>query len=79
MEVRARLSIEVYVDCPHCEHLIDLLDERDTDDVSHNDESHVMMQACPDGHWSEQHESFEVTEVTCSECKGKFDVKGLDW
>ncbi len=75
----ARLSIEIYVDCPHCDYFIDLLDSSDTNKYDHNDESGVLKQACPDGHWSEEHENFEVTEVTCSECKKTFNVKGLDW
>lgn len=79
MEVSARLSIEVYVDCPHCDSLVDLVNPDDTNEEDLNEEGHVLRQACPDGCWSEQHESFEVTEVTCSQCKGKFDVKGLDW
>ena len=77
--VTASLSIDVFVDCPHCDNFINLLDSSDTDDHDHNDEGHVLSQACPDGHWSEEHRNFEVDNVTCSECKKSFNVKGLDW
>ena len=81
-EVKATMSISIHVDCPNdeCENYIDILDERDTDDYCHNEEGHVLNQACPDdGHWSVAHEKFEVNNVTCSECKQSFNVKGLEW
>lgn len=77
--VAARLDIAVYVNCPHCDNLIDLTDESDTDGVAHNDEGHVLKQACPDGNWMEAHREFEVEDVTCSECKKQFNVKELEW
>ena len=76
---RARLDIEVFVDCPNCEHLIDIMNERDTCDYNHNEEGHVISQACPDGNWTEEHEDFRVTDVSCSSCKISFNVEGLDW
>jgi len=82
MEVKtatAWLSIEVNVDCPHCESLINLLDSEDTSGYSHNDEGYVLRQACPDGCWSEEHKKFEVDEVRCSECGETFNVRELDW
>lgn len=77
---RATLDINVWVECPTCEAEIDLLDEDDTAGVAHNDEGHVIKQACPsDGHWSTEHEKFEVTEVECSKCGVEFNVAGIDW
>ena len=75
----ARLDIQVYVTCPHCEYLIDLLDEHDTNGVAHNDCGDVLREACPDGNWTEHHEMFELDEVTCSECNGTFNVKRIEW
>lgn len=77
--VGARLDIQVYVTCPHCNNLIDLLDERDTDGVAHNDCGDILKEVCPSGNWSDSHEKFELDEVTCSECKGEFNVRGVDW
>ncbi len=77
--VTARLSIEVLVNCPHCEGLIDLMNERDTCNYNHNEEGAVISQACPDGHWIDEHSKFEIKGVTCSECYGEFNVKGIDW
>ena len=77
--VRARLDIQVYVDCPHCENLIDLLDENDTDGVAHNDEGAILKDACPDGYWMDSHAKFELRDVVCSECKGSFSVKEIEW
>jgi translation initiation factor 2 beta subunit (eIF-2beta)/eIF-5 len=77
--VSARLDIEVFVDCPHCDSLIDLLNPDDTDGHNHNEESYVIAQACPDGAWIDEHKKFDVENVTCSECKKDFNVKGLDW
>jgi hypothetical protein len=75
----ARLDIEVFVDCPHCDHLIDLVKPEDTAGYDHNEEGYVLSQACPNGHWSEEHKNFEVEEVECSSCGNTFNVKGLDW
>jgi hypothetical protein len=78
--VEARLDIEIFVDCPKCGYLIDLMKEEDTNGRNHNEEGHLLDQACPsEGHWSDEHEKFEVKEVTCSECKANFSVKGLEW
>lgn len=75
----ARLAIEVWVHCPHCDFYIDLMDETDTDGYNHNEEGLVLSQAYPDGYWYEEHKNFEVEDVTCSECKKDFNVKGLEW
>lgn len=60
----ARLDIQVYVDCPRCGRLLDLLDEDDTAGVAHNDEGHVL---------------FQIMDVQCSECGHEFNVHGLEW
>ena len=80
-EVKARLNIEVFVDCPNkdCGFLIDLMEETDTDGYHHNEEAGIISQACPDGHWGYEHKKFECDDVTCSECKTTFNVRGLDW
>ena len=77
----ARLSINVYVECPSCEATIDLMDMSDTDGHDHNEGNDILKQACPiDGrHWSEAHEDFEIEDVTCTECKHEFTVKTLEW
>jgi uncharacterized protein YbaR (Trm112 family) len=74
--VVARLRIEVLVDCPHCDTLIDLLDESDTDGVNHDDDSYIIRQVfVTDRSWVE----FELDEVTCSKCKGVFNVREVEW
>ncbi len=77
--VGARLVIEVLVHCPRCEVVIDLCNDNDTNCYNHDDDSYILRQALPEGCWSESHEKFEVEDVTCSECKETFNVKGLDW
>lgn len=77
--VSARLDIAVYVDCPHCEHLINLLDTDDTSGRDLNEEGYILTQACPDGHWSLEHPHFTVEDVKCGSCGGVFDVKELEW
>jgi len=77
--VTATLVIEVLVDCPVCDRLIDILREADTDGYDHNDEGHVIEQACPDGNWYDKHKKFSVSDVTCSLCKESFNVNGLEW
>lgn len=76
--VSARLSIEMLVHCPNedCDYLIDLLDERDTDGVAHDDESYLLRQIF---HRYGSLDDFECEEVTCSKCKTTFNVKGLEW
>ena len=77
--VSASLDIEVWVDCPHCDNRINLMDADDTDGYDHNEEGHILKQACPDGYWSDSHEVFSVEDVTCTECKKDFNVKELEW
>jgi hypothetical protein len=76
--VEARLDIAMYVDCPNdeCGNYINLLNERDTNDHDHNDCGELLKQMFPT-HGS--HDDFECEEVTCSECKESFNVKGLEW
>jgi uncharacterized C2H2 Zn-finger protein len=78
-EVEARLDVEVFVDCPKCGYLIDLMNEDDTSGVCHNDEGQVMRQACPDGSWIDEHKKFSIKDVTCSRCDAEFNVKGIEW
>tara|TARA_R110000868_G_scaffold244257_5_gene500410 strand:- start:1771 stop:2016 length:246 start_codon:yes stop_codon:yes gene_type:complete len=73
----AYLDIEIFVNCPHCDFLIDLLNEGDTNNHNHNEEGHVIRQACGDGLSVDLHKQFEVNNVTCSECENAFNVKGL--
>ena len=76
--VQARLDIEMFVDCPNpdCNHTLNLLDERDTDGVAHDDDGFLLRQMFPsDG----SHEDFECGDVTCTKCKTMFNVKGLEW
>ena len=77
--VTARLDIEIFVDCPECEYLIDILKESDTAGYDHNEEGHVLTQAFPDGSWCDKHKEFEVLHVECSHCNHEFNVKGLEW
>ncbi len=77
--VTGSLSISVYVNCPHCGFFIDLLDQGDTDGQELNEEGYVLSQACHDGCWADKHKKFKVEDVVCSECKGEFTVKGLEW
>lgn len=75
----ARLDIEVFVDCPHCDYMIDLMKQEDTGGYDHNEEGFIISQACPDGVWIDEHKKFKVSDVMCSECGNTFNVKGLDW
>ena len=72
-EVRATLSITCYVECPNCEHTIDLMDG------DYNEEGQVINQACPDGHWIDLHKDFSISNIECEECSTVFDASGLDW
>jgi hypothetical protein len=79
--VKPTLTIELNCSCPHCDCYINLMDSDDTGGVEHNDCGGILQDVTPiDGrHWSEAHESFEIDEVTCTECKNTFSVKGVEW
>ena len=77
--VRGRLFIEVFVDCPHCNAVIDIMDSDETSGYDHNDEGGIIRQACPDGAWIDGHKKFEIEDVKCGYCGGLFNVRGLDW
>jgi hypothetical protein len=72
----ARLDIEMFVNCPNCDYLIDLLNEGDTNGFTHDDEGYLLDQMFPK---NGSHDDFECEEVTCTKCKTDFDVKGLEW
>ena len=74
--VEARLDVEIFVNCPSCDFLIDLLNENDTNDEPLNDDSQLLRQVFDP---KIDYSSFECDEVTCSECKSTFNVKGLEW
>ncbi len=74
--VEARLDVEIFVNCPYCDFMIDLLNENDTNDEPLNDDSQLIRQVFdPRVDYSD----FECDEVTCSKCKSTFDVKRLEW
>ena len=75
--VMARLDVEIFVDCPNedCENLINLMDERDTDGTSHDDDSSLLRQVFSDADYKD----FECDDVVCSKCKTEFNVKELEW
>lgn len=79
--VKAILDIRVFVDCPGCNDVIDLMDEGDTSGCNHNDDGHILDQACPNNNkvWVDTHRGFEVEDVKCSECGTIFNVKTLEW
>lgn len=78
-EVEATLHIQVFVNCPGCGAIVDLMDADDTNGYDHNEDCHVVSQACPDGNWIDEHKNFSIEDVSCSECKADFNVKGLNW
>ena len=77
--VSATLSVDIYADCPNeeCGNYINLLREKDTDGVEHDEDSRLLRQVFPSNGAS--HDDFECDEVTCSECKTTFNVKSLEW
>ena len=74
--ITALLQIQMIVYCPNCNHLIDLLNPIDTDDVNHNDDSDLLKQMFPD---DGDRSSFNCENVTCTSCKTTFNVEGLEW
>jgi hypothetical protein len=74
--ISARLDIEMFVNCPNCYYLIDLLLESDTNGDVHNDDGYLLRQMFPK---NGTHDDFECDEVTCTQCKFEFNVKGLEW
>ena len=74
--INATLSIQIWVDCPNCGWLIDLLEENDTDGTAHNDEGALLRQIFPD---KGSHKDFHCNDVTCTKCKTIFNVKELEW
>jgi len=76
--VAARLAIKMFVDCPNpkCEAFIDLLEEDDTDGTAHNDDEYLLQQMFPS---RGDHSDFECNDVTCTQCKTIFNVRGLEW
>ncbi|HED05258.1 MAG TPA: hypothetical protein ENI61_01080 [Ignavibacteria bacterium] len=74
--VAAHLDIEIFVNCPECGYLIDLLREDDTDGTMHDDDNFLLGQMFPD---EGGHKDFECDDIVCTKCKTKFNVKGLEW
>lgn len=76
--VEASLTIHMYTDCPNeeCGNFIDLMDQRDTNGVDHNDDGALLRQMFPR---HGDNEDFECGGVVCSQCKTTFNVKNLAW
>jgi len=76
--IAAVLDIEMFVTCPNdeCGYYIDLLKDADTNGVCHNDDGHLLCQIFPK---NGSHDDFECDDVTCSQCKTTFNVRGLEW
>lgn len=79
--VEASMYISVFVTCPECDVIMDLMAAEDTGGKDLNDDGEILNQAFPtDGsHRVDAHKRFELTGITCSSCSNKFNVKGLDW
>jgi len=73
--VEANLNIELNVTCPHCDDYFDLFD---FDNGRLNDDGYLMKSACPDGHWSDEHDKFSES-VKCPSCKENINIKGIAW
>lgn len=56
--------------------LIDIMDESDTNGYWHGDDGYLLKQMF---HPNREHSEFDCEEVTCSNCKTTFNVKGLEW
>lgn len=74
--VSARLDIEIFANCPSCDYMIDLLNEKETNDEYLNDDGALLRQVWPK---NGSHDDFECESVTCSRCKTEFTVKSLEW
>ena len=73
--VRANLSIELVIECPHCEECIDLMGDDITD---LDDGGYISRQAFPDGHWSDGHDKFDE-KVECPFCEKEIHVQRINW
>lgn len=71
--VQAELSVELYVECPHCTDVFDLMNYRDL-----NDDGYISKQAIPAGDWSESHDKF-VELLPCPHCGTSVLIKGIAW
>ena len=80
-EVEATLVIEINVICPNCDSYINLRNEEDTNNIDLDDNNHVLGQAipCDSSYWSDHQHTFKVEDVTCTDCKFTFNVKGIVW
>ena len=70
----AILTIELYVECPNCENVFDLLT-----DTSLNDDGFLIRQAISDDRWAIPAEDRIECEPECPLCETVFNVRGLEW
>lgn len=69
-EVRAKLNINVWVNCPHCSNFIDLMDD-------HDEDCYIINQVCDNS--NDWRKDFECEEVECECCSEVFNVKEIEW
>lgn len=72
MKASARISIEVYVNCPHCDNFFDLLD--DSQDI-YVEKSDIMTASFQDDWGCDNAE----IDVKCPECETMFIVESIVW
>lgn len=70
------LIIELIFRCPHCDELIDLLE----DEHQLNDDGELLNCAIPDNgeYWDDHHEKFKK-QLNCPECGEPVLLKGIAW
>lgn len=74
--VESSLSIEINVNCPECDCLIDILNENETDGTHHDDDGFLIRQVFSH---TGSYDQFECEGVVCTKCKTEFNIKGLEW
>lgn len=79
-KVKATLAISIHVDCPECGEFLNILDDSDTCNVDHNEESFILEQVFPDNEcWVTAHDTVEVDDVECTYCHHIFSIEGVNW
>jgi len=72
-KVKAKLVVELNVQCPECQHEFDLFK------TNANDEGWFYRQVIDDDRWAIDADDRLEADTHCPECSVEFEVKGYTW
>lgn len=73
--VEGRFDYQLYVECPGCNELLNVLHEKDMSGDAHDDDNALTQPLLTNKNWDD----IEVDKMKCYRCGEVFNMKGVDY